>query len=102
MIKLFVRKAANLKEKIQGLIGKEKAYCLMIETRFGIHTFGVKFPIDVLVLNDKNKVFSMKKNLKPNQIFLWNPIYKKVIELPFGTIKKKTIKIYDPIDISIL
>lgn len=102
MIKLFAKKSANLKEKIQGLIGKEKAYCLMIETRFGIHTFGLKFPIDVLILNDKNIVVSIKERLRPNKIFMWNPIYKKVIELPSGTIEKKQIKVHDPIDISIL
>lgn len=102
MIKLFVKEATNLREKIQGLIGKDKSYTLMLKTRFGIHTFGLKFPIDVLILNNENKVVSIRKNLKPNRIFLWNPIYKKVIELPFGTIKKKVIKMNMPIDISIL
>lgn len=102
MIKLFVKKAVNLKEKIQGLIGKDKPYCLMIETRFGIHSFGLKFPIDVLILNNNNEVVSIKKSLMPNRIFLWNPLYKKVIELPVGIIEKLKIKINIPIDISIL
>lgn len=92
MIKIYAKKAANLKEKIQGLIGKDKPYALTINTRFGIHTFGLKFPIDVLILNNKNKVVSIKKKLKPNRIFLWNPMYKKVVELPAGTIEKKTNK----------
>ena len=102
MIKLCVREAKNLKEKIQGLIGKNKPLELMIRTRFGIHTFGVKFPIDVLILDGENKVVSIKENLKPNKIFLYNPIYKKVLELPIGTIKKQAIKINMPIDICIL
>jgi len=84
---------------MQGLIGKTKPQALMIKTRFGIHTFGLKFPIDILILNDKNKVILIKKNLKPNRIFLWNPIYKKVLELPPGTIEKKKIKMNMPIDI---
>lgn len=102
MIKLFVTEATNLKEKIQGFIGKDKPYALMLKTRFGIHTFGLKFPIDVLILDNKNKVVSVKENLKPNEIFLWNPIYQKVIELPGGTIEEKQIKMGMPIDISIL
>jgi hypothetical protein len=102
VIKLFVKEAKNLKEKIQGLIGKDKPYALMIKTRFGIHTFGLKFPIDVLILDDKNNVVSVKKHLRPNRIFLWNPMYEKVLELPSGTIEKKQIKINIPIDISIL
>lgn len=93
MTTIYVKEAKNLKEKIQGLIGKDKAQTIMIKTHFGIHTFGLKFPIDVLILNNENKVVSMKENLKPNRIFLWNPIYERVIELPSGTIEKKAIKI---------
>ncbi|MDP2585548.1 MAG: DUF192 domain-containing protein [Candidatus Levybacteria bacterium] len=102
MIKLFVKEAANLKEKVIGLIGKDKPYALMLKTRFGIHTFGLKFPIDILILNNANKVVSMRKNLKPNRVFLWRPMHKKVIELPSGIIEKDRIKMNMPIDISIL
>lgn len=102
MVTLSVKKASNLKEKIQGLIGREKPYGLMLKTHFGIHTFGVKFPIDVLILNNSNTVVALKQNLIPNRIFLWNPVYEKVIELPAETIKKMAIKINMPIDIRIL
>jgi uncharacterized protein len=101
MIKLSVIKTNNLKEKTIGLIGKNKPQTLMIETRFGIHTFGLKFPIDVLVLNNRNIVASFKENLKPNRIFLWNPIYSKIIELPAGMISEYSIKINMPIDICV-
>jgi len=92
-----VRESRNIREKIQGMIGKSEPMALMIKTRFGIHTFGVKFPIDVLILDNKNKAVSIKENLKPNRIFLWNPLYEKVIELPSGTIKKNVIKMHDSI-----
>lgn len=98
MIKIDAKIVRNLKEKIQGLIGKDKPYALMIKTRFGIHTFGLKFPIDILILDSNNKVVSIKKNLQPNRIFLWNPIHKKILELPIGTIDKKAIKLKDAID----
>lgn len=97
MVTVFIKEAKNLKEKMQGLIGIDKPYALMIKTRFGIHTFGVKFPIDVLILNKKNKIVSIKENLKPNKIFLWNPMYEKVLELPSETIKKKTIRMNDTV-----
>lgn len=101
MITLFVNEAKNIKEKVAGLIGKEKPTSLMIKTHFGIHTFGLKFPIDVLILDNKNKVASLKKNLMPGRIFLWNPIYDKVLELPQGTIDKKKIKINDAVNLII-
>lgn len=97
MITISVRKAKNLSEKVMGLIGKNKPISFMIRTRFGIHTFGLKFPIDVLILGKKNKVVSLKENLMPKRIFLWNPMYDKVLELPLGTILKKKIKINDEI-----
>ena len=99
MVTLFVKEAKNIREKITGLIGKEKPASLIIRTRFGIHTFGLKFPIDALVLDRYNKVVVMKRSLKPNRIFLWNPMYKKVLELPEGTIGEKGIKINDVIKI---
>jgi len=102
MVKIPVKQAVNLKQKIQGLIGENKPFALLIKTHFGIHTFGLKFPIDVLILSPKNKVVSLKTNLKPCRIFLWNPLYEKVLELPVGTIEKNGIKIKDAIDISIL
>lgn len=99
MITLFVKKTNNIKDKIIGLIGKEKPYALMIQTHFGIHTFGLKFPIDVLILDKKNKAVFLKKNLMPWRIFLWNPMFGKVLELPLGTIDKKKIKINDTVNI---
>ena len=99
--RLCVKTAKNIKEKVIGLIGQKKPSALMLKTHFGIHTFGLRFPIDVLILNKKNIVVSIKKDLKPNRIFLWNPLYENVIELPSGTIEKKLIKINIPIDISI-
>jgi uncharacterized protein len=101
MRKIEVRKTKNMKEKIAGLIGKEKPSAIMLQTRFGIHTFGVKFPIDVLILNNEDKVMSLKENLKPNRIFLWNPKYARVLELPDGMIKKKAIKMNEVIDLKL-
>lgn len=102
MITLFVKEARSLKEKVTGLIGKERPESLLIKTRFGIHTFGLKFPIDVLILDKFNKVALTKKNLVPNRIFIWNPKYGQVIELPSGTIKKKKIGINDSIEVRFL
>ncbi len=92
MLKLKVKRLETLKEKTIGLIGREKVTPVIFETRFGIHTFGLKFPIDVLVLDSQKKVVVLKESLYPNRIFLWNPRYKIVLELPAGAIKKYNIK----------
>jgi uncharacterized protein len=102
MVKLSVKEAKNIRERVQGLIWKDNPFALMIRTRFGIHTFGVRFSIDVLILDNEDKVVSIRENLKPYRIFLWNPKYEKVLELPRGTIKKHAIKMHDVVDLKII
>ncbi len=92
MVDLKVKRLETLKEKTIGLIGRESIAPIIFETRFGIHTFGLKLPIDVLILDNQKKVAVLKESLSPNRIFLWSPRYKIVLELPTGTIKKHNIK----------
>ena len=93
MVQFFVKQAETQREKIVGLIGKKQPYPLLLKTRFGIHTFGVRFPLDIIILNDQYVVTAIYENLKPNRIFIWNPLYQYVLELPAGTMTKKKIKI---------
>lgn len=80
-------------QTLTGLIGVKKPKAVFFKTRWGIHTFGLRFPIDVLILNSEFKVVKIKKSLKPFRLFLWNPKYDSVLELPAGTIEKKNINI---------
>ena len=78
--------------KIIGLIGANHPQALLIKTRFGIHTFGLRFPIDLAVLDHNGVVQTTRKGFKPNGIFLWSPRYNRILELPVGTLEKKQIK----------
>lgn len=80
--------AHSLQEKSLGLIGHQKPIPFLFQTRFGIHTFFLKFPIDVVVLDKNNRVMKLQQNLVPNRIFVWNPKYDKVLEMPEGTVKR--------------
>lgn len=92
-MEIKAKKLQGLKEKVIGLIGAKKAYPVVFRTRFGIHTFFMKFPIDVIVLNKENRVVNIKENLPTNRIFLWNPKYSTVLELPVGFVNQNRIKI---------
>lgn len=74
------------------MIREEKPRRLLIKTRFGIHTFGVKYPIDVVVLDGGFSVKTIKKSLPPNRMYFWNPSYNQILELPEGEVKKLGIK----------
>ena len=92
MPNIKVKKASTITQKARGLIGKNKPQALLIKTRFGIHTFGLKFPIDVLILDKNQRIVHLKENLQPNRIFVWLPIYDTVVELPTGFIKSKHLQ----------
>lgn len=83
-----LKEVKTIIDKSLGLLKKSNSKSLLFKTRFGIHTFGLKNPIDVLVLDPNFKVVKLKENLKPNTLFFWNPKYNLVIELPAKTIKK--------------
>jgi len=93
MITLLVKEAETLGDKSIGLLSAKKPYALMLRTRFGIHTFGMKFAIDVVVLDQKGRVVGMKENLLPNRFHFWNPSYDTIVELPTGTIAVKKIDV---------
>lgn len=91
MVTLETGEAEGVLNKTIGLIGARKPRPLFFKTRFGIHTFGLKFPIDVLILDKNDRVVYLRERLLPNRLFFWNPRFNKVIELPSGTILDNNI-----------
>ena len=98
-MRIKARIARGIKEETFGLIGESKFHPLLIKTRFGIHTFFLKFPLDVVVLDKNNKIVKLRQNLAPNRIFVWNPKYGKVLELPKNTINKMKLDLGDKVNI---
>ncbi len=80
-------------KKIIGLIGKDKNEIVIFKTRFGIHTFFLKFPIDLVIASKNNRAVFIKKSVKPGRFVFWNPKYNTVIEMPEGTIEKLDINL---------
>lgn len=81
-------------QKTLGLLGKTPQ-TILFRTRFGIHTFFLKYPIDVIVLNSQNRVVKVKRELRPNRIFLWNPKFEIVIETQSGKVEESKTEIGD-------
>jgi len=84
--------------KIKGLIGEKTPRTIILKTRFGIHTFLLKFPIDVVILNKRNEVVKLKKDLQPNKCFFWNIKFNTVIEFPGGFLEKSKTKVGDTLE----
>ena len=51
----------------------------------GVHTFAMKFPIDVLFLNKQHKILKIRPNMVKSRIAL-SLLAHSVLELPAGTL----------------
>jgi len=100
-----VRKADNFLTRLVGLLkrtnlGPEEA--LWLTPSRGIHTIGMKFPIDIVFLNKSHHVVGLMAGLAPYRI---SPVHfngYSVLELPNGTIKKSRTEIGDQFEISLV
>lgn len=89
-----LKQAKTLVDKTFGLHIKQNPRSLLLKTRFGVHTFFLKGKIDIIVLNSSSKVVKAK-TVSPNTVFIYNPLYSYVLELPFKTIKKSKTRVGD-------
>lgn len=98
-----VRVAQNFFTRSFGLLLKKslsESEGLIIKPCCSIHTFFMKFAIDVLFINKKNEIVALYENIKPHRIL---PIHLNsyyVIELPSGSISAKNIEKGNLINIS--
>lgn len=90
----------SIKDNFFGLTLSTTPKAMLFYTRFGIHTFGMKYPIDVLVVDKKYTVVAIKQTLQPNRVFLWNPRFTIVIEIPENTVRRTKTEIGDTLHIS--
>jgi uncharacterized protein len=98
-----VKVADNLFTRMKGLLGKKElphGEALWIKPCFSVHTFFMKFPIDVIFLNKKNQVITAINDLRPNRLTRLYPQSYSVLELPPGTIVASNSQIGDIIEIA--
>jgi uncharacterized membrane protein (UPF0127 family) len=100
-----VRKADTFVTRLVGLLkrntlGPEEAVWLIPSK--GIHTIGMKFPIDVLFLDKNSVVVGAISGLSPYRITGVRLRGHSVLELPKGTLNKSLTEIGDQLEISVV
>lgn len=100
-LRIKIVELKNIWSKSLGVIPLNKDLGVFMKTHFGIHTFFVAKPLDIVILDKNRKVKRLEKKLKPGKLFFWNPIFNSVLELPQGSIDKLEIKKGDIIRIEL-
>jgi uncharacterized membrane protein (UPF0127 family) len=88
--------------RLIGLAGKSRlgAGCgLLIRPSSGVHTFGMRFSIDVVALDRKLKVVKLWHRLAPFRVTSVSFETRNVLELPAGTIREAGIDVGDQLEI---
>lgn len=92
--------ARSLRKRTKGLIGRTlqdfaRGCALWIVPCDGIHTIGMRFPIDVAYLDSKEHVVRVYHRLAPFRIAALSFRTKSVIELPPGTLAETNTDVGD-------
>ena len=80
--------ADTLLRRMKGLLGRKTLACgegLWIKPCNGVHTFGMRFPIDVVFLDRELHVIAVTQSLQPNRLTRLYRNAASVLELPSGT-----------------
>ncbi len=87
--------ARTMLQNTEGLLNATAPRAMLLRTRWGIHTFEMRFPIDVVITDATSIVRKIRRGLPPNRFFFWNPKYRRVLELPEGAIEKSGTEVGD-------
>ena len=94
--------AANMESRMRGLLGRASIgsdEALILKPCNSIHTFFMRFPIDVLFLDKDMKVVKIVQDMGPNRLgpIIWRS--RMAIELSSGKISQTNTQVGDTIEL---
>jgi len=65
-----------------------------------VHTFGMRYAIDVIFLDKKNRVIRMVQELRPNRLspVVWKA--RSVLELPASYLRELSLAVNDKLELA--
>ncbi|HZK38918.1 MAG TPA: DUF192 domain-containing protein [Clostridia bacterium] len=94
--------ADNFFKRFKGLMFRRSMpsdYGLLLSPCNAIHTFSMRFPIDVIFLDENSKIVHIEKSMRPNKIGKTIKAATNVLELSSGMAEKLDLKPNDMLDI---
>ena len=102
MVRIKAKIANDFYSRLKGLLGTDEFPndgALFFPNVSSIHTFFMKYSIDVIFLDVNRKVIRLKENVKPYRIVFGGLKADSVLEMPCGSIKKMNINLGDLLSI---
>ena len=94
--------ADSILTRMKGLLGKKslpEGEALWLRPCNSVHTFGMRFPIDVIFLDRHQRVVALFRDLRPNRLTIPSFSASSALELPAGTIGRAAVSIGDRVSI---
>jgi uncharacterized protein len=95
--------ADSFLKRLKGLLGEntlKEGHSIWLRPCKGIHTIGMKFPIDAIFLDKGNAIVAVRRNLLPNRVTRLYLGAESVIELAAGSLSETDAEIGDVIEIA--
>jgi uncharacterized membrane protein (UPF0127 family) len=89
--------------RLFGLLGRdtlEPGTGLLLQPSTGAHTWGMKFDIDIVTLDEENRVVGLWENVRPWKMRGLSARTRSVLELPAGQIAKANIAVGDELSVT--
>lgn len=94
--------ASGFYSRLRGLIGRAGLAAgegLLLTPCRAVHTFGMRFPIDLLFIDHQGQVVAVIKNLKPNRYSGYFGAASAVLELAAGEADRYVIAVGDRLSV---
>ncbi|MGE0460842.1 MAG: DUF192 domain-containing protein [Vicinamibacterales bacterium] len=91
--------ALDSKARTRGLLGRDRlppGHALAIAPSQGVHTFGMRFPIDIVFVRRDGRVVRCRRDVPPRRVAIWLTAF-AVIELAAGEIGRADLRVGDRI-----
>jgi len=94
--------AHHFLERLKGLMFTKKfPECggLIIEPCGGVHTFFMRYPLDIILIDAQNVVLYKKIAILPNRLTPYFKCSRIAVELPAGTLLQQSVSLGDELQI---
>lgn len=90
--------ARSLPARTIGLIGRGHATPMLFPKCHAIHTFFMRFPVDILCLDRNGRIIRSLPNVKPWRVVSAGRRAEAILELPSGYVRQKGLGVGDRIE----